>query len=110
MRGFRGRGLMMRNLMSATLFVALPLIVAFTNCNGDGISGPPPGLPFATATRSCGPADGPAVSIYLSRNPESVTPTPPFVILHINEPLEQLAGRSWTVGGQSTAIATHVMD
>ena len=45
---------------------------------------PVPGLPNAVATNSCGPADGPAVAIYLAAQPvESLQPVAPYVQVNI---------------------------
>jgi len=42
------------------------------------------GLPYAVATPSCGPADGPAVLIYMASMPiESLQPVAPFVQVNI---------------------------
>ena len=61
---------------------------------------PPEGLDFAAATRSCGPADGPAVVIYLaSERIESLDPSAPFVRVYVDQSLETLAGRSWLLAG-----------
>jgi len=58
--------------------------------------GPPEGLPYAVATSSCGPTDGPAIAIYLAEEPiESGLPSRPFVLLHVNRSLDEAASGSW---------------
>lgn len=58
------------------------------------------GLTYAAATRACGPADGPAVEIYLAPAPvESLEPAAPYVRIYVWQPLDGLAGRSWILGG-----------
>lgn len=66
---------------------------------------------YARATRSCGPADGPAVAVYLT--PEPVTalePPPPYYRLDVWRPLESASG-TWEVGaGADDAAAVHRSD
>ncbi len=74
-------------------------------CAPDGIPEPPSGLPYSAATPACGPADGPAVAIYLSPNPvTSLEPATPFVHVAVWQPLDRLEDQSWTLGaGAGTA-------
>ena len=44
--------------------------LALVGCDSFGVTGPPRGLEHAAITNSCGPADGPAVEIFLV--PESM--------------------------------------
>lgn len=77
------------------LIVFLALAAA---CDSDAIPGPPTGLPYAAVTPGCGPADGPAIAIYLSPNPvESSDPSTPFLHIAIWQPLERLTERSWSL-------------
>lgn len=82
--------------------VIAALIAAATGC-GDGIAAPPAGLPHSVATRSCGPTDGPAVAIYLTRIPmDEVSPPPsPSVVISILAPVTQIEGRGWDVSQDS---------
>ena len=80
--------------MAAALFLA---------CTDNGISAPPAGFTHAAATRTCGPADGPAVAIYLSPNAiESLEPTTPFVRIYVAEAVNILAGRTWSLAGSGS--------
>jgi hypothetical protein len=73
--------------------VALATLVVA--CSRSRITEPLAALPFATATPSCGPADGPAVEITLAATGEpAVTP---HLRLVIYEGLTRLRGR-WTLG------------
>jgi hypothetical protein len=67
-----------------------------------GPAEPPSEFPFASATPECGPADGPAVTIYLLRDtmPE-LPPGGARVRLYLWHGLDDLRGRSWAVGGDS---------
>ena len=66
-------------------------------CSSNGIPGPATEL-HAVAARTCGPADGPAVEIYLSRAPiESLEPPAPYHRVAVWQPLDHLAGRSWSL-------------
>jgi hypothetical protein len=72
------------------------IIVLAVGCDSNRIDD----LTQAAVMRTCGPADGPAVAIFLASSPvESFDPTPPYVRIYIAESLETLAGRSWPVGG-----------
>lgn len=63
-------------------------------------------FPYAAATNSCGPADGPAVSIYLAAVPfQNLEPPTPYIQLIVWQPVERLAGRSWSVSaGEAVAV------
>jgi hypothetical protein len=83
----------------------LALVVFAVACS-DATSVPPTGYTHAAAMAACGPADGPAVAIYLSPYPVEVqSPPPPFVSSYINQAVEQIGGKTWTIG-TSTAAAT----
>jgi hypothetical protein len=67
-----------------------------------GPAEPPPEFPFALATRECGPADGPAVAIYLVRDTmPALPPGGARVRVYVWHALDELPGRSWAVGGDS---------
>ena len=52
-------------------------------------------LPYAVATPSCGPADGPAVLIYLASMPiDSLQPVAPFVQVNILRSITELGAGS----------------
>jgi hypothetical protein len=65
------------------------------------------GYTHAAAIAACGPADGPAVTIYLSPYPvEGQSPPPPFISIYINQAVEQIGGKTWTIGTSTDAAAT----
>jgi hypothetical protein len=69
-------------------------------CGSDGPLAPPQGFHHAAATFACGPADGPAVAIYLTPDPvTSLEPTGPFVRVYVPRSLDQVLGKTWTVNG-----------
>jgi hypothetical protein len=74
-------------------FSSLALLMALTlGCPQGRITGPIDGLPFATATPSCGPADGPAVRItFASTNDPN---SRPHLFVTIYDGLPQLT-RTW---------------
>lgn len=61
--------------------IILPLVTALVvSCDDDAPLEPLSALPYAAATPSCGPADGPATTIYLASTPvELPQPTVPFI-------------------------------
>jgi hypothetical protein len=76
------------------------LALLSASCSSGSILGSVEGLPHAVAAQSCGPADGPAVSIYLT--PAAVStlePPAPYVRISILQPLGRLTERSWTMNG-----------
>ena len=80
------------------------LAVLGAACGSDTVTGPD--MPYAAVTLACGAADGPAVAIYLARAPiTSLKPSPPYVRIFIEQSIDQLAGRSWTVGGATADAA-----
>lgn len=97
--------------MKVSTIAVLPLVLALAGgCNGDGISGSPAGFPHATAKRSCGPTDGPAVLIYLTSETFAENPSPPYVVVFIERSVDQLAGQSFSVGAAATdARATRAL-
>lgn len=72
-------------------------------CASDRIAAPPRGFANAAATRDCGPADGPAVAIYLASS-EVSTPVParPYIRIWIPRDLSELPGTTWTFAGANT--------
>lgn len=82
------------------------LLALAVACQSDGAPRPPDGLPHAAAVRSCGPADGPAVAIYLAPTPvTAVDPATPYVRLTVFQPLGQLEGGSWRIAAGDDAAA-----
>jgi hypothetical protein len=77
---------------------SLPILVVALACSSDDVPGPTTDL-YAVATAACGPADGPAVGIYLAHAPvESLEPPAPYFRVYIWEWLDRLGGRSWSLG------------
>ena len=77
--------------------------VFLVGCSQEGSLGPPDGFSHAAITRSCGPTDGAAVTIYLSATPvESLELPAPYVRLAIFRPLDALVGRSWSLAGDDS--------
>ncbi|MCC7055654.1 MAG: hypothetical protein IT355_20450 [Gemmatimonadaceae bacterium] len=62
-----------------------------------GPTGPDAGLPYVYALASCGPADGPAVTLTFSGTPYSgERVSPPYVLMTVYRPPTDLAGRTYT--------------
>jgi len=93
--------------MSITRMLRLSLVVAFAMaCSSDTISAPLRGFVYAAAMAQCGPADGPAVAIYLTPNPVgSIEPIAPFVRVYVPVQLDQLTGRMWPIASGNTEAA-----
>jgi hypothetical protein len=69
-------------------------------CASDSISAPPRGFAHAVASAACGPADGPAVAIYLAPDPvTSLEPATPFVRVYVAMPRDALSGHAWVLAG-----------
>jgi hypothetical protein len=76
----------------------VPVLVMAMAFSCDGSTGPR-GFPHAVATRNCGPADGPATSILLARNPiPSLAPDYPYVQINIWQAVNEIAGRTYLIG------------
>lgn len=78
-------------------------------CTTEHPSGPIPGLPFASALPSCGPADGPAVEILLVPTSPAwpVEPQTPFVRIMITHALAELPGKTFALG-EANGVASYV--
>jgi hypothetical protein len=88
------------------LAVAATILALAVACSSDGFLGTPDAFPHAAATRACGPADGPAVAIYLTTVPvESLEPQRPYARIAIWQPQSKLAGGSWLIAAGDTAAA-----
>ena len=88
-------------LIRRTSFV-LAVVFALA-CASDGISAPPGGFPHAFAQFACGPADGPAVAIFLTQEAvEAPSPTTPYVRIYIAQAVDQLNGRAWSIAGSNS--------
>jgi hypothetical protein len=93
--------------MSIARMLRLSLVVAFAmGCSSDSVSAPLRLFVYAAAVAQCGPADGPAVAIYLAPNPVgSIEPSPPFVRVYVPVRLDQLAGHVWPISSVNTEAA-----
>jgi hypothetical protein len=92
------------------LAIAWVILVVPLACNPpSGVPAPPVGLPHSAAAPGCGPADGPAIAIYLSATPlESLEPAAPYVRVDVWQSLEHLTERPWRVAGDNRdAAALH---
>ena len=91
--------------MPVTRMLRLSLVVAFAMaCSSDAISPVFRGFAYSAATAECGPADGPAVAIYLAPNPVgSIEPSAPFVRVYVPVQLDQLTAHVWPVNTEAGA-------
>lgn len=93
--------------MSVISWSSFSVLIFLAMACSDGIAAPPAGYTHAAATFACGPADGPAVAIYLSPNPvTSLEPSGPYVRIYIDTAVEQVGGKAWPIGGSSPAAAS----
>ena len=75
------------------------LIVLALGCGAETIPAPPAEFAHAGTWPECGPADGPAVAIYLATDP-FVTPVPegPYVLIYVARSATRLTDRPWALG------------
>lgn len=83
------------------------LVVAFAMaCSSDATSPLFRGFVYSAAAFQCGPADGPAVAIYLAPNPiGSIEPSAPFVRVYVPVQLDQLTAHVWPIASNTEAGA-----
>ena len=75
-------------------------------CSSDGVIGPSSRFDNAAARFACGPADGPALEIYLSENPLTAGDPPgAFVRVYVPGPVEQIVGKLLPIAGNSDVSA-----
>ena len=93
--------------MNMVRALRLSMVVAFAMaCRSDSVSAPPRGFMYAAAAFQCGPADGPAVGIYLAPNPvESLEPSAPYVRVYVPVRVDQLTGHLWPISDGNTEAA-----
>lgn len=94
--------------MSRRSLIGLTIILTVSaGCATDGILGPV-GFEHAVMTPACGPADGPAVAIYLASSPvDPRNPSMPYVRIALWDAPDVVEGRSWGIGdasGMATAV------
>ena len=77
-------------------------IAALAGCSSGGTTTPPAGFPHAQWTPQCGPADGPAVGLYLAATTiDKEVPSAPYVHLMLFEAPSALNGRALSWEGDS---------
>jgi hypothetical protein len=93
--------------MTLSRLCGLSLLAALVlACSSDGVIGPSSRFDHAAATFACGPADGPALAIYLSENPMTVGDPPgAFVRVYVPGSVDDIVGKMWPIGGNSEAAA-----
>ena len=100
--------------MTVFRMARITMVVAVTMaCQSDGVSPLFRDFVYSAATRSCGPADGPATAIYLAPEPVgSIEPPKPFVRIYVAAAVEQLSGHAWqlSVGSSEGAAWLHSLD
>jgi hypothetical protein len=85
-------------------FVAFAFVLAAAACGSDDTVGPAGDFAEASATATCGPADGPAVAIQLTPNEGADDfSRRRFVTVTIPRSVGDIAGRTWPVDGGSDA-------
>jgi hypothetical protein len=93
--------------MPVTRMLRSSLVVAFAMaCSSDATSPLFRGFVYSAAAFQCGPADGPAVAIYLAPNPVgSIEPSAPFVRVYVPVQLDQLTAHVWPIASNTEAGA-----
>ena len=88
--------------------LALTLLLA---CASDGVLIPVEGLRFAFSQYECGPADGPAIGIYLTRDPaDGNAVNPPYIHIYIDLRAGNLDGSTHDVAPQSPDAAARFVN
>lgn len=88
----------MRASWSSWRVVLLPaMLLVPTGCDDPQSPRPLTEYPFAVATRTCGPADGPALAIFLSAGEVTDVPAaPPYFQFYLTRSPAELEGRTWS--------------
>ena len=75
-------------------------------CSSDGVIGPSSRFDHAAATFACGPADGPALAIYVSQYPMTGGDPPgAFVRIYVTGTVDEIVGKMWPISNGSNAAA-----
>lgn len=75
-------------------------------CSSDGVIGLTGRFDHAAASFTCGPADGPALAIYLAPDPiTSLEPSGVYVRVYVTGTVDQILGKTWPVSTNSDAAA-----
>lgn len=94
---------MSRRFTSGSLLALAMAGTASIAC-GDGLS--VERTPYAVAVFACGPADGPAVQIYLAEQPiTNGAPLAPFVSLFFDRSIQQLTAGTYTTSSSTAPVA-----
>jgi hypothetical protein len=84
------------------IFGICALALLSASCSSGGVVGSTEILSYAVAAQSCGPTDGPAVSIYLTPDVvRTMEPAAPYVRIDILRPLDRLTERTWMMNGNA---------
>ena len=76
-------------------------------CSSDGVIGPSSRFQHAAATFACGPADGPALAIYLSQYPMTGDDPPgAFVRMYVQGMVDEIVGKMWQISTGSNVAAS----
>lgn len=85
------------------LIVVVTLLVA--GCDSEDVLAPPAGYANAAAARSCGPADGPAVVIYLAADViAALEPAVPYIRIDVWLSADDIVG-TWALGPSSANVS-----
>jgi hypothetical protein len=88
-----------------SLRLSLVIVVAMA-CSSDSVSAPLRGFVYSAAVAQCGPADGPAVAVYLSPTPVgSIEPAGSYVRVYVPVQLNQVTGVWFVAGANASAGA-----
>jgi len=93
--------------MSVFRLCGLSVIAALLlGCSSDGVVGPSGRFDHAAATFACGPADGPALAIYLAQDPiTSLEPAGVFVRVYVSGTIDEIRGAILPISSNSNAAA-----
>ncbi|HMF99756.1 MAG TPA: hypothetical protein VK560_00780 [Gemmatimonadaceae bacterium] len=93
--------------MSVFRLYGLSVIAALLlGCSSDGVVGPSGRFDHAAATFACGPADGPALAIYLAQDPiTSLEPAGVFVRVYVSGTIDEIRGAILPISSNSIAAA-----
>jgi hypothetical protein len=97
--------------MSVTRLFRFSLVaVVAMGCN-DSTSPSLRGFVYSAASAQCGPADGPAVAVYLAPNPVgTVAPSAPYVRVYVAVQPSELTAHVWPIGSKTEAGAWFYSD
>jgi hypothetical protein len=94
--------------MPVTRLFRFSLVAAVAmGCSADATTSPQlSAFVHSAAIRACGPADGPAVAIYLTPDPVGATePSTPYVRVYVSVDQSELTAHPWPIGSTTQAAA-----